>query len=49
MKWCRYSIGGETSFGLIEGDSIRKVQGTPWGEHRIAAQAVPQTEKRRSR
>jgi 2-keto-4-pentenoate hydratase/2-oxohepta-3-ene-1,7-dioic acid hydratase in catechol pathway len=41
MKWCRYSYRGETSFGLIEGDSVRKVEGTPWGEHTIAAQGVP--------
>src|ERR1044072_7276828 len=41
MKWCRYSVRGETSFGLIEGDSVRKVAGTPWGEHKIAADSVP--------
>ena len=36
MKWCRYSYRGETSFGLIEGDSVREVDGVPWGEHTVA-------------
>ena len=41
MRWCRYSHQGETSFGLIEGDNVRKVNGTPWGAHKITAEGVP--------
>ena len=41
MKWCRYSYQGETSFGFIENDVVRKVEGVPWGEHKIAAQGTP--------
>ncbi len=41
MKWCRYSHRGETSFGLIEGDNVRKVEGTPWGVHNVAAEGAP--------
>src|SRR6478735_10145821 len=41
MKWCRYSHRGETSFGLIEGDNVRKVEGTPWGEHKVTGQITP--------
>jgi 2-keto-4-pentenoate hydratase/2-oxohepta-3-ene-1,7-dioic acid hydratase in catechol pathway len=38
MIWCRFSSGGEIAFGLIEGESVRKVEGVPWGQHRVAAQ-----------
>ena len=41
MKWCRYSYRGETSFGLIEGDSVREVDGVPWGEHTVAPHGIP--------
>jgi len=41
MRWGRFSQRGEISFGLIEGDSVRKVDGTPWGEPKIAPQGVP--------
>jgi 2-keto-4-pentenoate hydratase/2-oxohepta-3-ene-1,7-dioic acid hydratase in catechol pathway len=41
MIWCRYSVGGEVSFGLIEGETVRKVEGTPWGVHKITAQSYP--------
>ena len=27
MKWCRFTHGRETSFGLIEGDNVRRVDG----------------------
>ena len=35
MKWCRFSIGGGTAYGLIEGDRVRKVDGTPWERHTV--------------
>ena len=41
MIWCRYSVGGEASYGLIEGEIVRKVEGTPWSAHKIAAQTHP--------
>ena len=31
MKWCRFTNEGETSFGLIEGDSVRRADGAPVG------------------
>ena len=34
MKWCRFSAGGETAYGLIEGERVRKVDGIPWGATR---------------
>src|SRR6266567_5921468 len=41
MIWCRYSVGGEASHGLIEGETVRKVEGTPWGVHKVTAQSSP--------
>src|ERR1041385_9335191 len=41
MKWCRYSHQGETAYGLIDGEMVRKVEGEPWGAHTTAAQGVP--------
>ena len=41
MIWCRYSVGGDVSFGLIEGETVRKVEGMPWGVHKVAAQSSP--------
>jgi 2-keto-4-pentenoate hydratase/2-oxohepta-3-ene-1,7-dioic acid hydratase in catechol pathway len=38
MKWCRFTNEGETSFGLIEGDSVRRADGAPWGPHTVASQ-----------
>ena len=33
MKWCRYTANGATSYGIIEGDSVHEVSGSPFGEH----------------
>ena len=41
MKWCRFSADGKTSFGLIQDDTVVKVDGTPWGEHTVTGQIVP--------
>jgi 2-keto-4-pentenoate hydratase/2-oxohepta-3-ene-1,7-dioic acid hydratase in catechol pathway len=41
MKWCRYSVGGETSFGTIQDETVIKVDGTPWGDHKATGQITP--------
>lgn len=33
MKWCRFERDGRPSYGIVEGDAITAVDGTPWGEH----------------
>jgi 2-keto-4-pentenoate hydratase/2-oxohepta-3-ene-1,7-dioic acid hydratase in catechol pathway len=38
MKWCRFTVGAETSYGLIEGERVRKVDGAPWENHKVTAQ-----------
>ena len=41
MIWCRFSTGGEASYGIVEADTVRKVDGIPWGKHAVASQGVP--------
>lgn len=33
MKWCRFRTEGGTSYGLVEGDQVTAVEGTPFGQH----------------
>ena len=33
MIWCRFEIDGETSYGIVEGDHVVQVSGSPLGEH----------------
>jgi 2-keto-4-pentenoate hydratase/2-oxohepta-3-ene-1,7-dioic acid hydratase in catechol pathway len=40
MIWCRFSTGGETSYGVVEGDSVRKVDGSPFGAHSVTSTAL---------
>jgi 2-keto-4-pentenoate hydratase/2-oxohepta-3-ene-1,7-dioic acid hydratase in catechol pathway len=41
MRWCRFTAAGETAYGLIEGETVRKADGPPWGRHALAATGVP--------
>lgn len=40
MKWCRFTADGETSFGLIEGDHVRRASGAPWNAHTLAPTGI---------
>jgi 2-keto-4-pentenoate hydratase/2-oxohepta-3-ene-1,7-dioic acid hydratase in catechol pathway len=33
MIWCRYRVGDDVRFGLVEGDMVREVEGTPFDAH----------------
>mgnify|MGYP000211321378 CR=1 FL=1 len=33
MKWCRFSTGGDISFGIIEGDTVTQVDGSPFDSY----------------
>jgi 2-keto-4-pentenoate hydratase/2-oxohepta-3-ene-1,7-dioic acid hydratase in catechol pathway len=33
MKWCRYTADGSTSYGIIDGETVQQVSGSPFGEH----------------
>lgn len=38
MIWCRYVLDGETHFGQVEGDSLVRVAGSPFGDHKVLRQ-----------
>ena len=45
MRWIRYSHGGKTAYGILEGDRIAGVAGDPFGGYtrtteRLALEAV---------
>jgi len=33
MKWCRFTAEGSTAFGIIDGDTIAEVSGSPFDSH----------------
>jgi len=38
LIWCRFQPpGGDASFGLVEGENVRAVDGTPFGDHSVTA------------
>ncbi len=37
MQWCRFQLGDEISFGIIEADHVIAIEGTPWGPHTVTA------------
>lgn len=41
MKWCRFNIGGESSFGIIKGDRVIAVDGSPFEEYRKTTRSYP--------
>lgn len=41
MKWARIQDVGGPSYGLVEGDRIAMVEGSPFGEHRRTGRTVP--------
>ena len=41
VKWCRYETGGKASFGIVEGDRVIQVDGSPFAEHAITTNSRP--------
>lgn len=46
MRWCRFERDGNNTFGIVEGDSIIPVDGSPFGEYQRLAGRVPLEEVR---
>lgn len=44
--YVRYEAGGEVSYGVLDGDEIRPVQGDLFGEHQLLSSRVPLAEAR---
>ena len=41
MKWCRYQQGGAPSFGIIEGDTVVEVSGSPFTSYTKSSNSQP--------
>ena len=41
MKWCRFKTDAGVSFGVIEGDRIFAVDGSPFGDHTKTSRSYP--------
>jgi 2-keto-4-pentenoate hydratase/2-oxohepta-3-ene-1,7-dioic acid hydratase in catechol pathway len=38
MRWLKFTAGGNTSWGIVEGDKVTAVSGDPFGEHKRTSQ-----------
>ena len=41
MKWCRFSTGGRIAYGIIEGDQVIEVEGTPFDTYTKTSNVQP--------
>ena len=41
MKWCRFQVGQQVSYGIVRDETVTEVAGTPFGEHAIAGTSHP--------
>ncbi len=39
--WCRFSQDGHTGYGIVEGETVIAVDGSPFGEHAVTARSYP--------
>jgi Rv2993c-like, N-terminal len=39
--WCRFKTDERTSYGIVEGDQVIAVDGTPFGAHRRKWRRLP--------
>ena len=41
MRWARFTVEGNTAYGIVEGDEIRGVDGSPFAEYTTTDRAYP--------
>jgi 2-keto-4-pentenoate hydratase/2-oxohepta-3-ene-1,7-dioic acid hydratase in catechol pathway len=39
--WCRFRANDTTGYGLVEGQRVTAIEGTPFGDHRMTAHSFP--------
>ena len=44
MKIARYTIGGSVTYGIVDGDSVRDINGTPFEKYDITDKVHKLTE-----
>ena len=41
MKWCRFKSGDQTTYGIIEGDTVTEVSGSPFDSYTQTSNTQP--------
>src|ERR1700761_343413 len=41
MRWCRFDRGDGPRYGIVDGDQVAEVSGTPFGSHEDTGLRVP--------
>ena len=41
MKWCRFQVGAQVSYGIVEDDTVIEVAGSPFGEQWVTRTTYP--------
>src|SRR5438132_9587476 len=41
MKWCRFQIGQQVNYGIVEGDQVVEVTGSPFADHTVTRTSYP--------
>ena len=41
MKWCRFDAGNGPAYGIIEGDTVVQIEGTPFGDYSKTEKTQP--------
>ena len=41
MIWCRFQSGDKVSYGIVEGDQVTEVSGSPFEEHTVTSTTHP--------
>ena len=41
MIWCRYEVNQASSYGIVDGETVTKVEGSPFGQHTVTSTTHP--------
>src|SRR5687768_13412284 len=44
MKWCRFQVGQQVSYGIVEDERVIEVIGSPFAEHTATPTSYPLTQ-----
>jgi 2-keto-4-pentenoate hydratase/2-oxohepta-3-ene-1,7-dioic acid hydratase in catechol pathway len=44
MKWCRFQVGQQVSYGIIEDETVTEVTGSPFAGHMVTRTSCPLAE-----
>ena len=41
MIWCRYEVNQSASYGIVDGETVTEVDGSPFGQHTVTSTTHP--------